>query len=707
MKFKNLFSAIGFTAISLFATAQTTITNGGFETWTGSGSTIEPTQWNSTKSMAGLPIAVSAAPQTCWQEASNPHSGSYCARVKTGSAIGNVVNGALTTGRVTAPSTNKAEGYIISNSATSDYAMPFTGRPDSLVFWIKYQPSGNDYATVEARLHVGDCHTPEAPVNGNHPNTTANIIARAQYNSTNVTIGSWTRISVPFVYEDNRTPAYILIAATSSGSQTNGVANSEMWLDDFEAIYNPTITLEAINPLVYNVSAVAGAPITVPFTLTGNYNGANTVTAQLSDASGSFASPVTLGTTTTTTSGSIAGTIPAGTASGTGYKVRVITSAPSLTSNESSAITINLAASVNSIAPTTQQNLEPGQNGAQLTVTESPAGSSREWKYSTTSGSGYVSFSSPETGLTYTPNFAAAGTYYVVCVSQIGASSLTSNEVTVVVTPNYTLSTNNVSGSPFLISASANATTTVSFTSNAVFNPGNVFTVEISDELGGFSIPNPIQTLSATTIQPITVQIPNNLSAGNQYKIRVKSSDPAIVGTPSPNTLEVIPFTVSVSPTEAQTIIEGQDGSSITVTESHLSTREWKWRNNLSYNSFDPAQTAVNYTPNFSVENTYHVRCFSTNDAGDVVESEEVMIVVQKSTGIKGVEQIAAQIYQSGDQLVIKTEEAYDFSLFSVEGQLVLNANILSGRTTLDIAHIAKGTYAFRLGNAGGRIVIQ
>lgn len=89
----------------------------------------------------------------------------------------------------------------------------------------------------------------------------------------------------------------------------------------------------------------------------------------------------------------------------------------------------------NAIAPTATQNLLEGANGNLLVVTEMalPA-SSREWKYSTTSGSGYVSFGTAETGTTYTPNFASAGTYYVICESNFSGDMQTSNEVQINVT---------------------------------------------------------------------------------------------------------------------------------------------------------------------------------------------------------------------------------------------------------------------------------
>lgn len=85
-------------------------------------------------------------------------------------------------------------------------------------------------------------------------------------------------------------------------------------------------------------------PVTVSYTAVGTYNGANIFTAQLSNASGSFAAPVNIGNVTAVTSGTINATIPAGTAGGSGYRVRVVASAPSVNgSNNGTNIQINAA----------------------------------------------------------------------------------------------------------------------------------------------------------------------------------------------------------------------------------------------------------------------------------------------------------------------------------------------------------------------------
>ena len=104
-----------------------------------------------------------------------------------------------------------------------------------------------------------------------------------------------------------------------------------------------SITDFAASPLT--TGTIAGAPfcvgatnslntVAVPFTSAAGFMPAagNVYTAQLSDASGSFASPVSIGTlSSTANSGTIAATLPSTTASGTGYRIRVEASSPATT----------------------------------------------------------------------------------------------------------------------------------------------------------------------------------------------------------------------------------------------------------------------------------------------------------------------------------------------------------------------------------------
>jgi hypothetical protein len=73
--------------------------------------------------------------------------------------------------------------------------------------------------------------------------------------------------------------------------------------------------------------------VSVPFTSTGTFMAGNVYTAELSDASGSFAAPLVIGTLpSTANSGTISATVPGSVNTGTGYRIRVNSSAPALVS---------------------------------------------------------------------------------------------------------------------------------------------------------------------------------------------------------------------------------------------------------------------------------------------------------------------------------------------------------------------------------------
>src|SRR5690606_26659035 len=86
----------------------------------------------------------------------------------------------------------------------------------------------------------------------------------------------------------------------------------------------------------------------------------NVYTVQLSNSSGSFASPVNIGTlASTANSGTVSVTIPMGTPPGTGYRMRVIASNPASTGLDNGTnLTINLPPFVNvsSNSPVLQGN---------------------------------------------------------------------------------------------------------------------------------------------------------------------------------------------------------------------------------------------------------------------------------------------------------------------------------------------------------------
>jgi hypothetical protein len=159
-------------------------------------------------------------------------------------------------------------------------------------------------------------------------------------------------LSYASVIDDN--PAvYIRLVNTSvssiGGGTVAGTGTSR--IDNFSVIGTPTgipsntILLGTVSSYSFNItSCFAGVGGTVDFNSTGTFSPGNVYSVQLSDASGSFVSPVTIGTLPSTANTGVANfIIPANTISGSLYKIRLVSSIPAVNSNASGSITINVS----------------------------------------------------------------------------------------------------------------------------------------------------------------------------------------------------------------------------------------------------------------------------------------------------------------------------------------------------------------------------
>lgn len=107
------------------------------------------------------------------------------------------------------------------------------------------------------------------------------------------------------------------------------VSSPEIFESAITYLSVPTVTTStSISPVL-----CANTTINVPYTITGVFTGTNVFTAELSDATGSFASPTVLGSVTSSSAGSISANIPLGT-SGTAYRIRVSASDPAVAGSD-------------------------------------------------------------------------------------------------------------------------------------------------------------------------------------------------------------------------------------------------------------------------------------------------------------------------------------------------------------------------------------
>lgn len=99
----------------------------------------------------------------------------------------------------------------------------------------------------------------------------------------------------------------------------------------FNAYFEPDTSVFIKQPFT-DTALCQGALFPLVYNTNFRFNNNNVFTAQLSNASGSFASPVNIGTRADTTGDTIWCTIPKNTAVGNGYRIRIVSSNPSDTS---------------------------------------------------------------------------------------------------------------------------------------------------------------------------------------------------------------------------------------------------------------------------------------------------------------------------------------------------------------------------------------
>ena len=155
-----------------------------------------------------------------------------------------------------------------------------------------------------------------------------------------------------------------------------------------------TITTKKVNGSPF----CGGATINVIYTVDAPANAGNVFTAQLSDKSGSFSAPVNIGQLTGTGSGSISATIPIGTKTGNAYKIRVVSSNPSVIGSPCpNALKINPK-------PTNVSTSGVTSCKATLNWTGVPTASSYQVQYKLTSSSNWSATINAGSGSNYTFN---------------------------------------------------------------------------------------------------------------------------------------------------------------------------------------------------------------------------------------------------------------------------------------------------------------
>lgn len=216
-------------AFSLSAHAQQTIPNAGFETWTNSFIYEEPTGW------ATLNPGIALGVPTTVTKSTSAHSGTYAAKLKTVGADfdgDNVVD--------TIPGIAFL-GTLDIISQTTNEGIPFSGIPDTLAAWTKYNsPSANDQFLIIATLTKWNAAL----------GMRDDIASATIFSGSNTSV--YTRQTAEFTYFSTDTPDTLSLMILSSAGQVPAI-NAELFVDDISFIYNNTSNLNESSISTWNV----------------------------------------------------------------------------------------------------------------------------------------------------------------------------------------------------------------------------------------------------------------------------------------------------------------------------------------------------------------------------------------------------------------------------------------------------------------------
>ena len=246
-----------FILMSLLATninslhAQYQLVNGGFEgAWNKVEKGMEPLGWRSLGSCSGAFADRSEAVQ--FEASLDVRPGSTDKRSAKFYAASNfnkaLWNGIITTGRLHINSQTTADtksNYSYTDTLNSNYNNTFTGLPDSLTLWVKFQPKQeNSLAHVSAVLHD----------NFSYQSQTANELMKSHVVASaekDYTCGNkdWQKLSIPFIYNENNTadPAFALLTLRTNATAGGGDAEDAIWVDDVKMVYNSQLSSLSVN----------------------------------------------------------------------------------------------------------------------------------------------------------------------------------------------------------------------------------------------------------------------------------------------------------------------------------------------------------------------------------------------------------------------------------------------------------------------------
>lgn len=225
----------------------------------------EPLHWHGYATAVTETITGSAKVGTKLMQADSDRDGAgKCAYIQSNTisilGMSIVANGVMTTGRInaTGASTESNDNYNVSTPGNTDtknesyqdgenknseFYQTFTGKPDCMTVWVKFdaaeatQNSSAPYATVNAVIHDNSTYRDPEKTGEDY---SSHKVAQAQ-NTTIANYGQWQQLTVPFDYDKSKyksnDPQYILVTFSTNVVAGGGTGGDRLYIDDIAMVY--------------------------------------------------------------------------------------------------------------------------------------------------------------------------------------------------------------------------------------------------------------------------------------------------------------------------------------------------------------------------------------------------------------------------------------------------------------------------------------
>ncbi|MCA6363862.1 MAG: hypothetical protein IM638_12555 [Bacteroidetes bacterium] len=461
-------------------------------------------------------------------------------------------------------------------------------------------------------------------------------------------------------------------------------------------------------PFVFSVgnipaSICAGTTTALPFFLNDSCDAGNSFTAQLSDLNGSFASPINIGSLSGRTSDTIQVTIPANMPAGNNYRIRVISSIPSMISAVSSTPL--------SILPqpllTVSNNISICSGDSALLVASSSL-NNFVWQpaigLNTVTGDSVIAFplSTTSYSVSVTDNNGCTG---------VRTLNVTVNPLPITIVPDTficagsCISWNANGASTYSWTPATGLSSTTSASPLCCANVAGIYFITGTDSLGCSSVDTAtlairaipsVQAGSDTTIcEFLSVQLQGNGGISASWSPSSTLSNPLVFSpfaSPSVTTTYILTVTgnnsctnidsITIFVNQAPAVFAGADtavcfGQSVQLNGSGGISCIWQPSNTLnSATLYTPVSTPIN-TTNYILSVTDSIGCFN---------SDTVSVTVNPLPPVPTITQFGPTLFSSA----------------SSGNQWYLNSNLLAGATNTTLVPQTNGNYEVVVTDSNG-----